>query len=261
MSRARYLPILRVCVVVGAVLLILMAYAYAHFDHDFIWTLPIWLMLFSAVYCVIWIARIVPLVTKQSNFGVLDEISVIPPGRVFIYLTICKVVLNRDDAVLWLGLLRRVLAGLALLVLLFSLCIAFSLQTESSILALLAILLDLFFAAAVIWIEHSQSSVLASLIAIEAVTRFGGKIDRTIVATVVFALTQMLCYALPLAIVFTVNQASLSLMLFLFIVFRELLVSALWRLILHRANETEFQYTRKRWTPSCNAHGYKVPLF
>ncbi len=238
------MPILRVSAVFGAVLLILMAYAYAHIDHDFIWTLPIWLMLFSAVYCVIWIARIVPLMAKQSIFGVLDEISVIPPGRVFIYMTICKVVLNRDDAVLWLGWFRRVLAGLALIVLLMSLCIAFALLSESSVVDLAAILLDLFSAAAVIWIEHSQSAVLASLIAIETSTRSSGKIDQTVVAIVAFALAQILCYAAALAIIIVLNRLSLGLMLLLFIMSRELLASALWRLILHRANEEDFQYTR-----------------
>ena len=259
MSRARYLPILRVCAVFGAVQLILMAYAYAHIDHDFIWTLPIWLMLFSAVYCAIWIARIVPLMAAQSIFGVLDEISVIPPGRVFIYLTICKVVLNRDDAVLWLGLFRRVLAGLALLVLLLTLCIAFSLLAESSVLELLAILLDLFFAAAVIWIEHSQSSVLACLIAIEVSTRFGGKIDQTIVAIIIFALAQLLSYTAALSVVIALNRLSLGLMLLLFVMLRELLVSALWRLILRRANEDDFQFTRNRWTQSWDVHGYHGP--
>ena len=249
LSRARYLPVLRVSAVSGAVLLILMAYAYAYIDHDFIWTLPIWLMLFSAVYCIIWIARIVPLMAKQSTFGVLDEISVIPPGRVFIYLTLCKVVLNRDDAVLWLGWFRRVLAGLALIVLLMTLCIAFAMLSESSVLELAAILLDLFSAAAVIWIEHSQSAVLASLIAIEAPARFGGKIDQTVVAIVAFALAQMLCYAAALSVVIALNRISLGLMLLLFIMFRELLASALWRLILHRANEEDFQFTRSLWTP------------
>ncbi len=244
LSRAPSLPILRVSAVFGAVLLILMAYAYAHIDHDFIWTLPIWLMLFSSVYCVIWIARIMPLMAKQSIFGVLDEISVIPPGRVFIYMTICKVVLNRDDAVLWLGWFRRVLAGLALIVLLMSLCIAFALLSESSVVDLAAILLDLFSAAAVIWIEHSQSAVLASLIAIETSTRSSGKIDQTVVAIVAFALAQILCYAAALAIIIVLNRLSLGLMLLLFIMSRELLASALWRLILHRANEEDFQYTR-----------------
>ncbi len=260
MSRARHLPILRVCAAFGAVLLILMAYAYALVDQDFIWTLPIWLMLFSAVYCTIWIARIVPLMAKQSKFGVLDEISVIPPGRVFIYLTICKVVLNRDDAVLWLGLLRRVLAGLALLVLLLTLCIAFSLLEESSVLALLAILLDLIFAGAVIWVEHSQSAVLACLIAIEVSTRFSGKIDQTVVAIIVFALAQVMCYAVALSIVIALNRLTLGLMLLLFIVFRELLVAALWRLLLRRANEDDFQYARNWWAQSMDAHGYKNSL-
>ena len=226
-----------------------MAYAYAYIDHDFVWTLPIWLMLFSAVYCVIWIARIVPLMAKQSVFGVLDEISVIPPGRVFIYLTICKVVLNRDDAVLWLGWFRRVLAGLALIVLLMTLCIAFAMLSDRSALELAAILLDLFSAAAVIWIEHSQSAVLACLIAIEAPARFGGKIDQTVVAIVAFALAQMLCYAAALSVVVALNRISLALMLLLFIMFRDLLASALWRLILHRANEEDFQFTRSLWTP------------
>ena len=87
-------------------------------------------MLFSASYCAIWIARIVPLMSRQSILGVLDEISVIPPGRVFVYLTVCKVVLNQDDAVLWLGLLRRVLAGLVTIVLLMSLCIALTLLAD-----------------------------------------------------------------------------------------------------------------------------------
>ena len=261
MGGRRHLPILRVCVVVGAVLLILMAYAYAHIDHDFIWTLPIWLMLFSAVYCAIWIARIVPLMAKQSNFGVLDEISVIPPGRVFIYLTICKVVLNRDDAALWLGLLRRALAGLALLVLLLTLCIAFSLLAERSILELPGILIDLFFAAAVIWIEHSQSSALACLIAIEAPARFGGKIDQTVIAIFVFALAQLLSYTAALSAVIALNWLSLGVMLLLFILLRELLISALWRLVLHRANEDNFQYTRNRRTQPLGAQGYQDRLF
>jgi hypothetical protein len=249
MSRTRHPPILQICALFGAALLMLMAYAYAYIDHDFIWTLPIWLMLFSAVYCVIWIARIVPLMAKQSTYGVLDEISVIPPGRVFIYLTICKVVLNHDDAVLWLGWFRRMLAGLALIVLLMSLCIAFALLSESSALDLAAILLDLLSSAVLIWIEHSQSAVLACLIAIEASTRFGGKIDQTVVAIVVFALAQVLCYAAALTLVVVLNWISLALMLLLFILFRERLASALWRLILHRANEEDFQYTRNLWTP------------
>ena len=237
MMGARYLPVLRLSVAFGLVLLILVAYSYALIDHVIVWLLPVWLMLFSFSYCAIWIARIVPLMSRQSILGVLDEISVIPPGRVFVYLTVCKVVLNQDDAVIWLGLLRRVLAGLALLVLLMSLCIALTLMSDSSILELFAILLDLVLAAAVIWLEHSQSTVLACLIAVEASIRSEGNVDKTSVAVVAFALAQILCYAFTLAIIIGLEFYSLGLGLLLFLLARELLVSALWRVILNGANE------------------------
>ena len=245
MNRSRYLPVLRSSVAFGLVLLILVAYSYALIDHVIVWLLPVWLMLFSFSYCAIWIIRIVPLMSRQSILGVLDEISVIPPGRVFVYLTVCKVVLNRDDAVLWLSLLRRVLAGLVTLVLLMTLCIAMTLMSESSILDLAAILLDLVLAAAVIWLEHSQSTVLACLIAVETSIRSEGNVDKTSIAVVAFALAQVLCYAFTLAVVIVLELYSLGIGLLLFLLTRELMVSALWRIILNGANE-EMGYLASR---------------
>ncbi|MCY3914495.1 MAG: hypothetical protein OXG49_00650 [Chloroflexi bacterium] len=245
MNRGRYLPVLRLSLALGIVLLILLTYSYAHIEHLVVWLLPVWLMLFSASYCAIWIIRIVPLMSRQSILGVLDEISVIPPGRVFVYLTVCKVVLNQDDAVVWLGLLRRVLAGMVLLVLLMTLCIALTLLSEHSILDLAAILLDLVLAAALIWLEHSQSTVLACLIAVEASIRLQGNVDKTSIAVVAFALMQVLCYAFTLAVVIGLEFYSLGFGLLLFLLTRELLVSALWRMILNGANE-EMGYLASR---------------
>ena len=245
MNRGRFLPVLGLSLASGIILLVFLTYSYALFDHVIVWLLPVWLMLFSASYCTIWMIRIVPLMSRQSILGVLDEISVIPPGRVFVYLTVCKVVLNQDDAVLWLSLLRRVLAGLVTIVLLMSLCIALTLLSESSILDLVAILLDLVLAAAVIWMEHSQSTVLACLIAVEVSIRSQGNVDKTSVAVVAFALAQALCYALTLAIVIGLELYSLGFGLLLFLLARELLVSALWRMILNGANE-EMGYLTSR---------------
>ena len=245
MNRARYLPVLRLSLAFGIVLLVLLTYGYAHINHLMVWLLPVWLMLFSTSYCATWIIRIVPLMSRQSILGVLDEISVIPPGRIFVYLTVCKVVLNQDDAVVWLGLLRRVLAGLVLLVLLMTLCIALTLLSESSILDLVAILLDLVLAAAVIWLEHSQSTVLACLISVEASIRLQGNVDKTSVAVVAFALAQALCYAFTMAVLIGLEIYSLGIGLFLFLLTRELLVSALWRMILNGANE-EMGYLASR---------------
>ena len=241
LSRGSQLPTLRLSLAVGAVLLIALAYAYALAEHLILWLLPVWLMLYSASYCALWIARITPLLSRQSLLGVIDEISVIPPGRVFIYLTVCKVVLNRDDAVLWLSLLRRVMTVLVALVLGMTLCMALTLLAEASPQELAAILLDLAVAAATIWLEHSQSSALACLIALEASSRVRGDIDKTSVALTAFALAQILCYALALALAIVLDRRSLSLALLLFLLLRELLTAALWRMILHDANE-EFDH-------------------
>lgn len=250
MNRTRLWPVLRLSLVFGFVLLVFLAYVYAVLDHMIVWLLPVWLMLFSAPYCVLWIARIVPLLSRQSVLGVMDEISVIPPGRVFIYLTICKVVLNRDDAVLWLSLLRRILAALATLVLLLTLCIALSLISQSSIWDLAAILLDLALSAVVIWLEHAQSCVIACLIAVEVCNRIGGNIDKTSVTVTVFALSQIMCYALALAIIILVDHIRLSAALFLFLLLRELLVAILWRRILDGANEESGHLTLSGFSTS-----------
>ena len=237
LNRRGQLPVVKLSLAFGSILVVAALYFYNRFSHVNIWLLPVWLMIFSTFYCAIWIARIVPWLSRQSVFGVLDEISVIPPGRVFIYLTICKVVLNRDDAVVWLGLLRRVLAGLVLLVLLMSLCIASTLMSESSIAELAAVLLDLVLVAAAIWLEHSQSAVLACLLAVEVSVRFQGNLDKTSVAVTAFALAQILCYALAISVVIVIGRPNFGLALLLFLLVRDLLASALWRLMLHGANE------------------------
>jgi len=246
-GRARQLPLLKLSLAYGMLLLIFGAYVYVHVEHVIMWLLPFWLMLFSTFYCAIWIGRIVPLMSRQSILGVLDEISMIPPGRVFIYLTICKVVLNRDDAVVWLGLLRRVMAGAVLIVLVMSLCIALSLLSDNTLLEVASILADLVLAAAVIVLEHSQSTVIACLIAIEIANRLGGHADRTSVAVAAFVFVQILCYALVLAVVIALDTLILGLALFLFLLIREMLVSALWRLILHGANEDGARMFSGKW--------------
>ncbi|MCY3834142.1 MAG: hypothetical protein OXG85_14100 [Chloroflexi bacterium] len=239
LSRAGHLPVLKLSLAFGSILVLAAFYIHSKIGHASIWLLPVWLMIFSTFYCAIWIARIVPCLSRQSMFGVLDEVSVIPPGPIFIYLTICKVVLNRDDAVVWLGLLRRILAGLVLLVLLMSLCIALALLSDSSISELAAVLLDLILVAAAIWLEHSQSSVLACLLAVEIAIRSSGNIDKTSVAVTSFVLIQGLCYAVALSAVFALDEPNFGLALFLFLLVRELLASALWRLMLQGANEDD----------------------
>ena len=109
------MSVLAVALSSGVMLMFLLAQAYNYIGFSVIWTLPLWLMLHSLLYSSFWLGRIVALISRQGSDGLLDEVGVIPPGRVFIYISICKVVLHENDALAWLSIIRKVLAGAALL--------------------------------------------------------------------------------------------------------------------------------------------------
>lgn len=233
----RRLSILPFSLACALPLLVLVAYTYHAISEAIGWALPLYLMLFSALYCAVWIARIVALISRQARSGALDEVSVIPPGRVFIYLTICKLVLNEGDVLYWLGLLRRVLAGGVFLMLIMSLCIAAALMDQLSPGEFAAVLLELTLLAIVIQLEHTQSTLIACLLAVLGGSRLCGSFDRASIIVAGFLLLQVLSYSLTIGAAAALGLSSLALALALFLLAREVLILLLWRVILRHANE------------------------
>ncbi len=247
LKQGRRPKVLLVSMAWATLLLISFAFAYSRFDHGIIWTLPLWLMLFSAVYCVIWIARIVALMGRQARYGVLDEVSVIPPGRVFVYLTVCKVVMNEDDALAWLTLLRRMMAGILFFSLFIAICLVITQLGQIKPLEIAVLLIELALLALVIPIEHTQSAIIACLTAILMRTRARGQIDRTSITAACFALLQILAYSLAIAAGVASGISSLSVTIALFIFIREMLILALWRVLLRDANEDDLPQVYVHW--------------
>ncbi len=237
LRQGKPLSLLKVSLAHCLTLACLATWLFSALAEDVVWALPLLLMLFSAPYCAIWIARVSQLMSRQRVGGARDQIGLIPPGPVFVHLTICKVALNQDDAVAWLALLRRVLAFTVMTVLLLTMCLVMSLLRETSAVALGALLLDLCLAAAVMVLEHSQSTVLACLVAVTAATRAGAYADKASVAIGAFFGLQAASYALPLAALSLLGEISVGAAFALFLLLRELLVAALWRLILEEAGE------------------------
>ena len=247
LKRGRRLQLLPFSLACAFPLLLLVAYTYHAVDESIGWILPLFLMLYSMIYCAVWIARIVALMSRQARSGTLDEVSVIPPGRVFIYLTICKVVLNEGDALYWLGSLRRVLAGCVYLMLIMSLCIAAAQMDQLSPRAFATVFIELTLFAIVIQLEHTQSALIACLFAIVACSRPRSLIDRTSVIVAGFILLQILSYSLAIAVVVALELSGLSIALALFIFLREMLILLLWRLILREANEDNLPPRSSLW--------------
>ena len=233
----RRLPVLPFSLACALPILVLAGYAFNAVDEALGWALPLLLMLYSAIYCAVWIARIVAMMSRQARSGILDEVSVIPPGRLFIYLTICKVILNEDDALYWLGLLRRVLAAGVFMMLMMSLFITAAQLDQLSAWELAAVFVELTLVAVVIPLEHTQSALSACLVAVLGGSRLSSALDRVSATIAGFLLLQILSYALAVGAAVALGRLSLSLALALFLLARELLILILWRVILRAANE------------------------
>ena len=233
--RARLLPALPASLLCAMLVFGAAAHSYASLRANIEWSLPLWLMLLSACPCAIWIARIVALLSRQSRAGRLDELSLIPAGRSFIFKTACQVVLSEGDAAWWLGLLRRCLASLALLLMLMGVCITLVSIESVDWQELALLLLDVLLLALAILLEGAQSGLLACSLGIFCGRTAPGALDRTSAAFAIFALLQVLSYALAVAGAALLNVPRLWLVCGLFLLLRELAIGTIWRTALRDA--------------------------
>ncbi len=239
------MSVLAVALLTGVMLMFLLAQAYSFIGFSVIWTLPLWLMLHSLLYSSFWLGRIVALISRQGSDGLLDEVGVIPPGRVFIDISICKVVLHENDALAWLRIIRKFLAGAALLGLLMPVLVTMHQLDNIDLHKLLIIMLELALIALMIQLEHSQSMVMVSLLPMLLCRRIRGRADVSSVVIICLFTLQILSYlmaiALPLVLLYVLPAAGeafgLALTFVSFIVVREILILFLWRAVLYQEND------------------------
>ena len=231
------LPFSLVC---GLLVLGAFAHAYSSLGPATIWTLPLWLMLFSLSYCAVWIARIVNQLARLARDGSLDALGVTPLGPAFVYLVACRLVLNAGDALAWLTFLRRTLAALVFLSLAMALCVAATQIRALNPLELVSLLLALTLLGLVIPLEHQQSVIMAILTALIIGARPQSHFDRASAAVAAFMLLQVASFALALALLLALDALELSLALALFLLIREALIVALWKLVLRQLNEDNY---------------------
>lgn len=217
LKQGRRVSILPLSLAFAALLFFLFFNTYNLIEQGIIWTLPLWLMLFSLVYCAVWIGRIVSLLARQARAGVMEEIGLIPPGRTYVFLVIGKIVLNEGEALAWLTMLRRYLAGMVFVCLCVALFVTAAQIGAIDLLELGVFLAALALMTLVIPLEHEQSVVLGFLTAILVSTRVRSHIDSASIAIVSFALLQILSYSLAIAVIIALDLADLALMLVLFL--------------------------------------------
>lgn len=231
-TRAAVLPI---ALVAGALLLFAFVKGYSLIGAGVVWSLPLWLMLFSSVYVAVWMHRII---TLAAGLRQVEVIGVIPRGRVFVGMTLCQVVLHEDESLGWLTVLRQVVAGLLSLGLLMALLVVLQQLGSADWRQLAVMLLELLALALIIYAEHTQSLVLGCLLALVMGRQRPGRIDATSAALLVYALLQIASYALALVPLLLMRWAGAVSLLVLFLLLREGLAGLLWRVLLHQANDS-----------------------
>ena len=241
--------VISVALLAALILILAVARLFGSVGSGVLWTMPLWLTLYSLSYSARWIYRIVSLISRQGRDGVLDEVSVIPPGRVFIYLAICKVVLHEQDAVTWVTMLRKFAGGILFFALALSVLITLpNLENvDTGQLSLLLTEMSLF--SFVIVHEHKQSVVLACLLPMALNRRLKGQIDGTSLVLVCYVVLQVLSFAIAIAVPaatqatawwfklsIDVAAIGMAMMLALFLLIREVLIWVLWRTVLIQTN-------------------------
>ncbi len=232
----------------GFLLLLALGQGYSLVGAGIIWTLPLWLMGFSAWGCVGWILRIAAMGRRKNGPGAMDELNVIPPGPVFIWLLICKLALHEGETLVWLSLLRRIMAGLALFCLAMALMIAAAQIGSIAPLELGALLASLAMIGLVIPLEHRQSVIIACLSAIIVCARSQSLFDKAAAAVAGFTVLQALSYALAVALAMALGALELGMVFALFLLLREGLITALWQLLLHQLNEDDLLQSGGPWS-------------
>ena len=242
-------PVIAVALLAALLLLLAIARIYGSVGSGVIWLMPLWLLLHSLICSARWIYRIVALISRQGRDGVLDEVSVIPPGRVFIYLAICKVVLHEEDALAWVTLLRKIAGGVLFLVLALAVLVTLNNLENIDTSQLLLLLAELALFSFLIVQEHKQSVVLACLLPMALSRRLKGQIDGTSLVMVCYALLQILSFLIAMAgpaaiqaiawrykLSVDIAAIGLAMTLALFLLIREIFIWSLWRTVLHQTN-------------------------
>jgi len=206
---------------------------FSTFGTHAILTFPIWLMVFSGGYVVVWIYRITTVLAQQRRTGAISSLNAIPPGRFFVSLAICHAVLNKDDALVWIRLLRHIAVGLLLYVLMMVIMVTITQIEAISLGEFLSVVLDIGVMITLIYAEHRQSVLFGCLTAI-TLPRFSNNGDSAPVAILGFVVLQTVTFAVPILIAVAAQallgaeEPLMALAFILFILIREALANGLW---------------------------------
>lgn len=204
------------------------------FSNLIIILLPLFVMAFSSGYILPWLYRIAKAIKQQYHDAVIDTMSVVPPGHVFIMFAICHSVLNEGDRLGWIQLLRNVVVVVITMGILMATMITAAL-VESVVFADIVLLLtDIAVLSTMLYAEHQQSILITCLLAVILPRQAAHQGDLVSNMLISFIVLQFLTALIPLLVTMGLVAIDSTLPLFsvsgiLFLLIREGVIYGLWR--------------------------------
>lgn len=118
----------------------------------------------SSVYVSVWVIGITTAIVREQQRLTYDQFCLSPSGALGANWAMCAASLHRRDALGWLDLLRKLLAGLLSFVLLVILVTTAFRENFTDPVRLLQLSVDILALAAATYVDHVQSIVLGSLV-------------------------------------------------------------------------------------------------
>ena len=193
----------------------------------------------STGYVGVWVITVGNAIATEQDRGTYDLLCLSPSGALGANWAICAAFLHSHDSLRWIGLIRKLCAGLLLLALLSALMITASLnRTESPFQPQFAALfLDMTTLAFVSYIDHVQSVVLGSLIGMLAPQFAWSTIAARVWAPWLFVIMQMMpLLATTFVLLLMPENSPMMLGLFVLYMMREGLIFVLWRMLIFSLN-------------------------
>jgi hypothetical protein len=187
---------------------------------------------FSSVYVVAWAMSTSDAIIREQERHTYDLFCLAPSGALGANLAICTAVLHRDDTLGWLGVLRKLLSAVLLIVLFSILLTTISRQIIPDGFEVLRLSLDMVALVIVSYVDHVQSVVLGSLVGMLTPIFSRTRYDATVLAGGLFLAFQ----AITLLVALVLLRGSLMITLLVFCLTREFFIALLWRVLAYCLN-------------------------
>lgn len=191
----------------------------------------------STTYVVSWVVRVSIAISQKHRHQTYEILCVLPSGALGASWAICAAHLHYSPIFGWIGLARKLIAGLFLFILLMLLLTARPPEDGSSLPQFVQLILDMAALGIVLYTDHVQSVVIGSLIGMLVPVYSRDSLNTGVLVSLLFLSVQVISYLTALLILnLNAGFTPIVLSLIVFSLLRDVFIVLLWRVLTYSLN-------------------------